>query len=303
MRPDWAELSPEVAEALDQGRPVVALESSVWAQGLPRPINLEVAGECLEAVRCAGATPAIITLDRGKVAYGLSPAALEELCGRQSIAKVGLGDIPAVLAKGSGGATTVSATLALAERLGIAVMATGGLGGVHLGWTSRPDLSSDLTQLARTRCLTVCSGVKAVLDVPATVEVLETLGVPVALFGTDRFPRFYTSGLPIKFGFRVNTVREAAAAHQLSLATLERGLVVAHPVPPDYELPPGEVEGWLREGLARADAEGSVGKSITPFLLNHLSRASGGRTLEANRALLLANAKLGGELAVQLQNG
>ncbi len=301
--PAWAEFSAEVAEALQQGRPTVALESSVWAQGLPRPINLEVAGECLEAVRSAGATPAIITLDRGKVSYGLSPGALEELCGRQSIAKVGIGDIPAVLAKGSGGATTVSATLALAERVGIGVMTTGGLGGVHLGWSTRPDFSSDLTQLARSRCLTVCSGVKAVLDVPATVEMLETLGIPVALLGTDHFPRFYTSGLPLKFGFRVDSLREAAVAHRMSLATLDRGIIVANPVPPDYELPPGDVEGWLRQGLDKAEAEGHVGKSVTPFLLNHLSRASGGRTLEANRALLLANARLAAELAVELERG
>lgn len=302
LKPSWAEFSPEVASALDAGRPVVALESSVWAQGLPRPINLEVAAECLEAVRQAGATPAIITLDEGKVTYGLDSGGLEELCGRQSIAKVGIGDIPAVLGKGSGGATTVSATLALAERVGIPVMTTGGLGGVHLGWSTRPDFSSDLTQLARSRCLTVCSGVKAVLDVPATVEMLETLGIPVALFGTDHFPRFYTSGLRLKFGFRVDSLAEAAAAHRLSLATLERGIVVASPVPPDYEIPPGEVESWLRQGLEKAQAEGHVGKSVTPFLLNHLSRASGGRTLEANRALLLANAKLAAELAVRLSS-
>lgn len=301
MTPSWAEFSREVRDALEQGRPVVALESSVWAQGLPRPINLEVAGECLEAVRQAGAVPAIITLDRGKVSYGA--ANLEELCGRQSISKVGIGDIPAVLAKGSGGATTVSATLALAERVGIAVMTTGGLGGVHLGWASRPDFSSDLTQLARSKCLTVCSGVKAVLDVPATVEMLETLGIPVALYGTDHFPRFYTSGLPIKFGFRVGSLAEAAAAHKLSLATLDRGIVVANPVPPDYELPPGEVEAWLRQGLEKAEKEGHIGKSVTPFLLNHLSRASGGKTLEANRALLLANAKLAADLAVKLVRG
>lgn len=300
MTPAWAEFSPEVATALQEGRPLVALESSVWAQGLPRPINLEVARECLEAVRQRGAAPAIITLDQGKVTYGLEADALEELCGRQSIAKVGIGDIPAILAKGSGGATTVSATLALAERVGIPVMTTGGLGGVHLGWSSRLDFSSDLTQLARSKCLTVCSGVKAVLDVPATVEMLETLGIPVALFDTERFPRFYTSGLPIKFGFRVNSVAEAATAHQLSLATLGRGIVVANPVPPDYELPAGDVERWLRQGIEKAEAEGHIGKSVTPFLLNHLSRASGGRTLEANRALLLANAKLAAELAVRL---
>ncbi|MCE7871003.1 pseudouridine-5'-phosphate glycosidase [bacterium CPR1] len=296
----WAAYSAEVEQALAEARPVVALESSVWAQGLPRPINLEVARECQEAVRAAGATPAIVWLHEGRVRFGLTESELEDLCGPRLTAKVGIGDIPAVLAKGGEGATTVSATLALAERANIQVMATGGLGGVHLQWTSRPDFSSDLTQLARSRCLTVCSGVKAVLDVPATVEMLETLGIPVALYGTDRFPRFYTSGLSIKFGFRVNDLTEAIHAYQLSLATLERGLVLANPVPSAHELPPGEVEGWLRQGLEKAETEGHTGKAMTPFLLDYLSRASGGRTLEANRALLLANARLAAELAVVL---
>ncbi|MEW6278788.1 MAG: pseudouridine-5'-phosphate glycosidase [Candidatus Eremiobacterota bacterium] len=301
--PEWAECSPDVREALAAGKPVVALESSVWAHGLPRPINLEVAQETQEAVRSAGAVPAIIALKQGRVHYGLSFPALEDFCGRNTVSKVGIGDIPAVLATRSTGATTVSATLALAEQAGIRIMATGGLGGVHLNWTSRLDISSDLGQLARTRCLTVCSGVKSVLDVPATVEMLETLGIPVALYRTDRFPRFYTSGLAIGIGFRVDSPVEAARAHQLAVSTLNRGLLVTQPVPAEHELPSEDLEGWLREGMLRAEADGQTAKQVTPFLLDYLARASNGQTLEANRALLLSNARLAAEIACATAKG
>lgn len=296
--PLWAHLEPEVEEALRRGTPVVALESSVWAQGLPRPMNFEVAREVCAQVRAGGAVPAVIVLKDGKVHYGLPDDELEALCGRTNMAKVGVGDFPGILARGEAGATTVSATLIAAEHVGIDVMATGGVGGVHLNWTTRLDLSADLGQLCRTRCLTVCSGVKSVLDIPSTVEMLETLGIPVALYRTDTFPQFYTRGRAIPIGFRVDTPEEAAKAHLRSVEVLGRGLMVAQPVPEEHALPVERVEEWLQEGLKRADSERAHGKALTPFLLDHLARASAGATLEANRALLLANAHLAARIAV-----
>lgn len=298
--PTWLEVDPEVRGALDVGRPVVALESSVWAQGLPRPMNLEVALETCAAVRDAGAVPAIVGIRGGRVRVGLTRQDLEELCGRQGVDKVGVGDLPGVLAKGRHGATSVSATVVAAQKAGIDVFATGGLGGVHPNWNRHMDISADLGELARTRCLTVCSGVKSVLDVPTTVEVLESLGVPLALYRTDKFPRFYTSGIRIGIGFRVDTPEEAAQAHRLGLAALDRGLVVAQPAPEESQIPAKDIEEWLREGMLRAEKERRTGKELTPFILDHMARVSGGATLEANRALLVSNASLAACIAIEL---
>jgi len=297
VKPAWADFSPEVAEALERGAPVVAMESSVWAQGLPRPLNLEVARETVAAVRDAGAVPAIVVVREGLIRYGLDDGELEALCNARNVIKVGTGDLPRALAKRQLGATTVSATLLAADRAGIPVMATGGLGGVHLNWNIRLDISADMGQLARTRCLTVCSGVKSVLDVPATLEMLETLAIPLALFGTDNFPHFYTAGAPVEIGFRVDTPEEAAQAHRYSLATLERGLLVTQPCPAERALESKVLERWVRDGILRAEADGHTGKGLTPFLLDFLARASGGATLEANRALLVANAALAARIA------
>ncbi|MBI3927273.1 MAG: pseudouridine-5'-phosphate glycosidase [Armatimonadetes bacterium] len=297
----WLAFSAEVREALDSGRPVVAVESSVWAQGLPRPMNFEVALEVDAQIRAGGAVPAVIYVAGGKLHFGLTRAELERLCSRPGrVAKVGVGDLPGMLAGGGAGATTVSASLVGAELAGIEVLATGGVGGVHRNWSQRPDISADLGQLARTRCLTVCSGVKSVIDIPATLEILESLAIPLALYRTDDFPRFYTQGLPIEIGFRVDSPEEAARAHRASVEILGRGLMVAQPVPPEHAIPLEEVEGWLREGLRRAETERSTGKALTPFLLDHLARASGGRSLEANRSLLQYNAHLAARIAVAM---
>ena len=244
--------------------------------------------------------PAVVWLDKGQMRFGFDEAQMQDLCGRRDLLKVGVGDLPGVLARKASGATTVSATLCAAEHAGIGVLATGGVGGIHLNWTQRPDYSADLGQLARTRCLTVCSGVKSVLDIPATVEMLETLGIPVAMYGTDAFPQFYTEGRKIHIGFRVDSPEEAARAQRLSLQALGRGVMVTQPVPHEFAIPIKQVDQWLKEGLARAEAEGQTGKILTPFLLDFLARASGGRTLEANRALLLQNALLAAQIAVAL---
>ncbi len=298
--PNWLEIDPEVRGALDSGRPVVALESSVWALGLPRPMNLEVALETCAAIRDRGAVPAIVGIRGGKARIGLNQADLEALCGRHEIEKIGVGDLPGVLIRKRHGATTVSATLRLAQRAGIEVFVTGGLGGVHPEWQRHLDVSSDLGELTRTRCLTVCSGVKSVLDTPATVELIETLGIPLALFGTDHFPCFFASGFEIGIGFRVDSPQEAATAHRMALETVGCGLVVASPAPAASRIPTADIHEWLREGLLRAEVEHRGAKELTPFLLDYLARASDGATLETYRALLVANASLGAEIAMQL---
>lgn len=298
--PEWLELDPEVRGALDSGRPVVAMESAVWAQGLPRPMNLEVAMETCAAIREGGAVPAIVGVRDGLVRVGLNQGELEKLCGRTEFDKVGVGDLPGVLAQRRPGATTVSATLLIAQMVGIEVFSTGGLGGVHSEWHRHLDISGDLGELARTRCLTVCSGIKSVLDVLTTIELIETLGIPLALYGADKFPRFFTAGIKIGIGFRVDSPAEVVRAHQLALQTLGRGLVVAHPAPASVRLDLKAVEEWLREGLLRAENEHRGAKELTPFLMDYLARASGGATLESYRALLVSNARLAASFALEL---
>ncbi len=231
---------------------------------------------------------------------GLNPSELEKLCGRTEFDKVGVGDLPGVLAQRRPGATTVSATLLIAQKVGIEVFVTGGLGGVHPEWHRHLDISGDLGELARSRCLTVCSGIKSVLDMPTTVELVETLGIPLALYGTDKFPRFFTAGVKIGIGFRVDSPGEVVRAHRLALEALGRGLVVGNPTPVSSRLPVKQVEEWLREGLLRAETERRGAKELTPFLMDYLARASGGATLETYRALLVSNARLAASLALEL---
>ena len=300
--PDWIRPDTEVEEALVQNKPVVAVESSVWCQGLPQPLNYEVAVDVLAQIRQAGAQPAVIWLESGRVQVSANAARLQVLCQEEDVLKVGVGDLPGTLATGKLGATTVSSTLHVADALGIPVLATGGIGGIHRGWTERPDFSADLAQLAKSKCATVCSGIKSVIDIPATLELLETLGVPLALYQTDRFPQFYTLGNEISIGFRVDSPREVVRALELSLEVLGRGLLINQPIPKEYALDEAEMEEWIADGLKKAQEEGHSGKAITPFLLDHVARVSAGRTLEANRALILQNAYLAAQLAVSIRS-
>lgn len=293
-------IHPEVADALATKKPVVALESCVWAQGLPRPLNLAAAQETCDAVRQGGAVPAVICVLDGKIHIGISDEELELLCTRKDVAKTGDGDLPGVLAAGGCGATTVSASLRLAQLAGISVFATGGLGGVHIHWNSHLDISADLGQLANTNCLVVCSGVKAVLDIPATIEVFESLSIPLAMYRTDTFPRFYTTGIKAGIGFRLDTPQQVKEAYNVSLALLSRGLVVANPVPKDKEVPSMLVDSLVEKGIIMAESDGYSGKRLTPYLLDFLVRETRGATLEANRALMTANATLAAEFAVEL---
>jgi len=294
------ELGAEVAEALAAGSPVVALESTLIAHGLPRPGNAGVARELEQAVRDHGATPATIALLDGVVRIGLDDAALEAIATRDDVAKCSARDLPIAVARGATGATTVAATAHLAAQAGIALFATGGLGGVHRGARDTWDESADLVALSRTGVCIVCAGVKSILDVPATLERLESLGVGVAGYGTDRFPGFYLtdSGHPVPW--RVDTPEQVAAAlrARAELGLAGTALVIGNPLPESEQLDPGLHARVLAEALAAAEREGVRGRDITPFLLARFHAESAGESLRANVRLVLRNAQLAARIAV-----
>ena len=291
-------IAPEVAEAVAAGRPVVALESTLISHGLPRPRNLEVAHEVEAAVRGGGATPATIAVVAGEARVGLDADALEAIAGGD-VAKCGVRDLAVVAARGEHGATTVASTAWLAARAGISVFATGGLGGVHREARDSWDESADLETLGRVGIAVVCSGVKSILDVGATLERMETLGVTVLGYGTDRFPGFYLhdSGFPAPW--RVDTPAEVAAvlAARRRLGSDDRALVVANPLPEEEQLDPAMHDGVLAAALDAAAEARIGGKDVTPFLLDFFHRETGGASLDANVRLVLRNARLAGEIA------
>ena len=293
-------IAPEVAEALAGGRPVVALESTLIAHGLPRERRLEVARELEAVVRAGGAVPATIAVVGGEARVGLDDDALALIASDDEIVKCGVRDLAVVAARGGHGATTVASTAWLAARAGIRVFATGGLGGVHRGARETWDESADLETLSRVGVVVVCSGVKSILDVAATLERLETLGVAVLGYGTDRFPGFYLSdsGLPVPW--RVDSPEEVAAvlAARPALGTEDRAVVVANPLPESEQLEPSLHDRVVEAGLAAAEAAGVSGKDITPFLLDWVQRETGGASLEANVTLVVRNAELAARIAV-----
>lgn len=290
----------EVAEALAAGRPVVALETTVVTHGLPSPAGLEVAAEMESLIREHGAVPATIALLDGRARIGVPAADLARLEAHDA-EKVNLGNLAAVLAAGRPGSTTVAATLALAHRAGIKVFATGGIGGVHRDAAETYDVSGDLTALARFPLAVVCAGAKAILDLPKTVESLETLGVPVLGYRTDEFPAFYRreSGLPIDARCEgADELARAVATHfELNGGT---GVVVANPIPAEAEMPRSLYDEALSAALSELQPGAARGRAVTPFLLGALERLTAGRSVTANRALLLANARLAARLAVEL---
>jgi pseudouridine-5'-phosphate glycosidase len=291
-------VAPAVSAALYAARPVVALETTLVTHGLPHPEGLATAHAMEAEVRAAGAVPATIGVLDGALRVGLDAAELERLATGATTAKVNLGNLAAVLAAGGPGSTTVAATLLAAQQAGIRVFATGGIGGVHRGGSG--DVSADLVALARFPVAVVCAGAKAVLDLPRTLEALETLGVPVYGWHTDRFPAFdrRDSGLPVDRAFQ--DIRELAAAVELHLGLGTGGVVVGNPIAPTDEVDGALHERALRESLAEADRTGIRGRALTPFLLQQMRDRTAGATLVANRALLLSNARLAGELACAL---
>jgi pseudouridine-5'-phosphate glycosidase len=298
--PTTAVLSPEVGEALSAGRPVVALESTLLAHGLPRPENRKAADEFEDAVRAGGAVPATIAVLDGVPRIGLTPAEVDRVCADSDLAKLGVRDLPVAAALGRSGATTVSSTALLAARAGIGVFATGGLGGVHRHAGETFDESADLVALARTSVVVVCAGVKSILDVPATLERLESLSVTVLGYRTRRFPGFYIadSGSPVDWS--VDTPAAAARVFAARRELAPGAVVVAHPLPLDQQLDPDLHDRVITDALAAADAAGARGKEVTPFLLDHLHRHSGGASLEVNVRLVLRNAELAGQIAAEL---
>jgi len=324
----WLKVSP--ALGLGPDAPVVALESTVISHGLPYPENLRTALRLEEIVRSQGAIPATIGIIAGEIVVGLDRAQIEHLATAKGVRKVSRRDLPVVVARRLDGATTVATTAWAAHRAGIKVFATGGIGGVHriglrtadcpgpvpepgrggprsdagtAGFLSA-DISADLPELAQTPVLVVCAGAKAILDLPATLEWLETYGVPVVGYGTDRFPAFYhrDSGLPVDV--RADSPEEVAALYRAQLALgLPGGMLVTVPVPQDAELPRDQMEAAIAQALEEAETRGVSGKALTPFLLARVSALTGGSSLRANLALLENNARVGAQIAMALAGG
>lgn len=294
------QLSSEVAEALASGGPVVALESTLLAHGLPRPDNRAAADDVEAAVRAGGAVPATIAVLDGVPHVGLTAGQVDRVCADPGLAKLGVRDLPVAAALGLSGATTVSSTALLAERAGIGVFATGGLGGVHRQSVDTFDESADLTALSRTSLAVVCAGVKSILDVPATLERLESLSVTVVGYRTRTFPGFYVADSGSPLDWSVEDPAQAAAVLAARRRLGPGAVVVAHPLPLDEQLDPQLHDRVIADALAAADAAGVRGKAVTPFVLDHLHRASEGATLAVNVRLVLRNAELAGRIAVAL---
>ena len=294
------DIAPEVADTLAGGGAVVALESTIVAHGLPYPDNLAVAHELEAAVRTGGAVPATIAVVAGRVKVGLDDGALAALAeGGARFAKTGAGELAVHLARGADAATTVSATAVIAARAGVRVFATGGIGGVHRGGTG--DVSHDLPALARTPIAVVSAGAKAILDLPRTLETLETLGVLVVGYGTDELPAFYTRGSGLRLDHRVDDAQALAAMCRMRWDGLHQGgVLVCNPIPDDAALDRATIDAAIDEALAAADGEGVTGKRLTPYLLARLARVTGGAAVAANRALAANNARVGAALAVAL---
>lgn len=301
----YLSIAPQVKSALSQGKPVVALESTIISHGMPYPKNVETALTVESIVRDNGATPATIAVLDGKITAGLSPEQIEAL-GKKglSVTKASRRDLPVLLSRGGDGATTVAATMIGAALAGIAVFATGGIGGVHRGAETTMDISADLQELARTDVMVVCAGAKAILDLGLTLEYLETMGVPVIGYQTGELPAFYTRKSGFGVDCRMDTPQEIAAAFLAKMACgLHGGMLVANPIPAEYAMEDTAITAAIQSALKEADALHIKGKAITPFLLDKIQKLTGGKSLESNIRLVYNNAALGAQIACALANG
>lgn len=291
-------IHPEVAEAIASGHPVVALESTIISHGLPRPENLRVAREIESVVRARGAVPATIAVIDGSVCVGLSPEQLEDVATRDDVVKASVRDLPVVVARSGSAATTVAATSVIARNAGIEVFATGGLGGVHRQARDSWDESADLATLGTTPVAVVCSGVKSILDVGATLERMETLNIAVLGYRTSQFPGFYLTDSGHPLNWRVDDPAEAAdvmlARDSLGVTS---AVIIANPIPVDEQLDPDLHDTALNDGLRLAESRGITGKDVTPFLLDHFHRVTHGASLQANTTLVVRNAELAARIA------
>ncbi len=293
----WS-IHPEVVDALAAGDPVVALESTIISHGLPRPENLRVAQQIESVVRARGATPATIAVIDGTVCVGLSDDQLQEIASRDDIVKASVRDLPIVLARSASAATTVAATSVIARRVGIEVFATGGLGGVHREARDSWDESADLATLGTTPVVVVCSGVKSILDVAATLERMETLNIAVLGYRTSHFPGFYLTDSGYPLDWRVDDPAEAADVMAAREALgITSAIVIANPIQSSEQLDPDLHDATLADGLSQAAARGISGKDVTPFLLDHFHRATHGASLVANTTLVVRNAELAAQIA------
>ena len=296
--------SPEVAAARANGAALVALESTIITHGMPWPQNVETARKVEAEVRAHGAVPATMAVMAGRIHVGLTAAELDSLGRAQGVAKLSRADLAACIATGGTGATTVAATMICARLAGIGVFATGGIGGVHRGAETSFDISADLAELAQTAVTVVAAGAKAILDLPKTLEYLETAGVPVIAFGQDEFPAFWSRTSGLRAPLRMDRAADIAAAARLRAALgIPGGQLVANPIPPEAEIARAEITPVIEQALAEAAAQGIAAKAVTPFLLNRIYELTEGRSLAANIALVLNNARLGAAIAVAMARG
>ena len=295
------ELSPAVQMAMQARRPVVALESTIITHGMPYPQNLEAARAVEAAVRAEGAEPATVAVMDGTIRIGLTAAELDRLARSPDAMKLSRADLAYCLVRGAIGATTVAATMICARLAGIEVFATGGIGGVHRGAETSFDISADLRELGATPVTVVSAGAKAILDLPKTLEVLETLGVPVFAYGQDELPAFWSRGSGLRAPLRADSPAEIAAAHRMRARLgLSGGQLVANPIPEAAEIPREEIAPVIETALAEAEAQGIAAKEVTPFLLDRIHALTGGRSLAANIALVLNNARLAARIAREI---
>lgn len=298
---DYLVVSEEVKEALQAGKPVVALESTIISHGMPYPQNIETALKVEQIVRDQGAVPATIGIIKGKLKAGLTRDEIEYFGQAKDIVKASRRDLPFVIAKGLNGATTVASTMIIAKLAGIKVFVTGGIGGVHRGAETTMDISADLTELANTDVAVICAGAKSILDIGLTLEYLETQGVPVVGFGTEDFPAFYTRTSGYKVDYRVDTEEEVAKALKVKWDLgLQGGVVIGNPIPEEYALDDAMITEAIQKALASAEEQGIKGKKVTPFLLDFLKDVTDGTSLTSNIELVYNNAVVGSKIAVHL---
>lgn len=298
----YLDIAPEVAEALAEGRPVVALESTIISHGMPYPKNVETALMVEQCIRDRGAVPATIAVLGGRLKAGLSREEIEHLgkAGRD-VSKASRRDLPALIARGADGATTVATTMIIAHMAGISIFATGGIGGVHRGAETSMDISADLEELAQTPVMVVCAGAKSILDLGLTLEYLETKGVPVVGYRTMELPAFYTRQSGFAVDYRVDSPEELAAMFRAQRGLdYKGGMLVTNPIPQDYAMDKGRIDLAIEQALAECKAQGVHGKETTPFLLARVVELTGGESLESNIQLVLNNARLAADTAVAL---
>ena len=296
-------LSPEVKHALENNLPIVALESTIIAHGMPFPKNVETAKEVEAIIRNEGAVPATIAILDGALCVGLNENQLNDLGSKSGIWKVSLRDMPYVVSKKLNGATTVASTMRIAAMAGIKIFVTGGIGGVHRGAENTFDISADLTEMAQTNVAVISAGVKSILDIALTLEKLETLGVPVLTYGSDDFPSFYSRASGHKTPLRLDTPEEIAAMLNSKWQMgIDGSVLIANPIPADQEVPFHVMEKYILDALDKASQKGISGKDTTPFLLKSIAEATGGESLAANISLVKNNAKLGAKISKALSN-